>query len=103
VLGSKQGQETFNKLKGSICARTDCDYSAFDAYLQSSAADWQTDAILPSVVHGAAASEGWATAYIDAIGAFVTSRDVAGAQEPRSRWKSSRGGRPGARPPAWRN
>ncbi len=81
VLGSKEGQETFNKLKGSICARTDCDYSTFDAYLQSSAEDWQKDEILPSVVHGAAASEGWATAYIDAIGAFVTSRDVAGAQQ----------------------
>ncbi|HLC01454.1 MAG TPA: ABC transporter substrate-binding protein [Anaerolineales bacterium] len=81
VLGSKQGQETFNILKGSICARTDCDYSNFDAYLQSSAADWQTDTIVPSVVHGAAASEGWATAYVDAIGAFVTSKDVAGTQD----------------------
>ena len=80
VLGSKEGQETFNKLKGSICARTDCDYSSFDAYLQSSAADWQTDTILPSLAHGAAASEGWATAVIDAIGAFVTTRDVAGTQ-----------------------
>jgi glucose/mannose transport system substrate-binding protein len=80
VLGSKQGQETFNKLKGSICARTDCDYSAFDDYLKSSAADWQKDTIVPSVVHGAAASEGWAAAYIDAVGAFVTSRDVPAAQ-----------------------
>jgi glucose/mannose transport system substrate-binding protein len=80
VLGSKQGQETFNKLKGSICARTDCDYSSFDAYLQSSAADWQTDTIVPSVVHGAAAKEGWAAAYIDAIGAFVTNQDVAATQ-----------------------
>ncbi len=80
VLGSKEGQEAFNILKGSICARKDCDYSAFDAYLQSAAADWQKDTIVPSVVHGAAASEGWATAYIDAIGAFVTTKDVAGAQ-----------------------
>jgi len=80
VLGSKQGQEAFNILKGSICARTDCDYSKFDAYLQSSAADWQKDTIVPSVVHGAAASEGWATAFVDASGAFVTSGDVAGTQ-----------------------
>jgi glucose/mannose transport system substrate-binding protein len=80
ILGSKEGQETFNKLKGSICARTDCDYSSFDAYLQSSAADWQTDTILPSLAHGAAASEGWATAVIDAIGAFVTNQDVAATQ-----------------------
>ena len=80
VLGSKEGQETFNKLKGSICARTDCDYSSFDAYLQSSAADWGTDTIVPSVVHGAAAKEGWASAYVDAVGAFVTTQDVAGTQ-----------------------
>ena len=81
VLGSKEGQETFNKLKGSICARKDCDYSNFDAYLQSSAADWSVDTIVPSVVHGAAASEGWATSYVDAIGAFVTNRDVAATQQ----------------------
>jgi glucose/mannose transport system substrate-binding protein len=80
VLGSKEGQEAFNILKGSICARTDCDYSTFDAYLQSSAADWAVDTIVPSVVHGAAASEGWATGFVDAIGAFVTSGDVAGTQ-----------------------
>jgi glucose/mannose transport system substrate-binding protein len=80
VLGSKEGQETFNKLKGSICARTDCDYSAFDAYLQSSAADWGKDTIVPSVVHGAAAKEGWAASYVDAVGAFVTTQDVAATQ-----------------------
>ena len=80
VLGSKEGQEQFNILKGSICARTDCDYSAFDAYLQSSAADWKTDTIVPSIAHGAAASEGWSTAINDAIGAFVTSGDVAATQ-----------------------
>ncbi|MBN1537749.1 MAG: carbohydrate ABC transporter substrate-binding protein [Anaerolineales bacterium] len=81
VLGSKEGQEAFNILKGSICARTDCDYSAFDEYLQSSAADWQVDTIVPSVIHGAAASEGWVTSFTDAIAAFVTTKDVAAAQD----------------------
>ena len=81
ILGSKQGQETFNKLKGSICARTDCDYSSFDAYLQSSAADWRKDTIVPSAVHGAAAKEGWTAAFIGAIDAFVTSKDVAKTQQ----------------------
>jgi glucose/mannose transport system substrate-binding protein len=91
VLGSKEGQEIFNKLKGSICARADCDYSDFDAYLQSSAADWLVDTIVPSVVHGAAASEGWATAYIDAIGAFVTNQDVAATQAALARACSDAG------------
>jgi glucose/mannose transport system substrate-binding protein len=80
VLGSKEGQENFNILKGSICARTDCDYSAFDDYLKSSAEDWKTDTIVPSLAHGAAASEGWATAFVDAAGAFVTNLDVTATQ-----------------------
>jgi glucose/mannose transport system substrate-binding protein len=80
VLGSKQGQEAFNILKGSICARNDCDYSKFDAYLQSSAADWKTDSIIPSLAHGAAASEGWLTSITDVIATFVTAQDVPAAQ-----------------------
>src|SRR5207302_909241 len=42
---------------------------------------WTTDAIVPSVIHGAAASEGWATDYKDAIALFVTSRDTAATQQ----------------------
>ena len=80
VLGSKQGQEDFNILKGSICARTDCDYSKFDAYLQSSAADWKKDTIVPSLAHGAAANEGWLTAINDVMPTFVANGDVAAAQ-----------------------
>jgi glucose/mannose transport system substrate-binding protein len=80
VLGSKEGQETFNKLKGSICARTDCDYSQFDDYLKASAADWQKDAIVPSLAHGAAAKEGWVTSITDAIAKFVTDQDVDATQ-----------------------
>jgi glucose/mannose transport system substrate-binding protein len=80
VLGSKQGQEDFNILKGSICARTDCDYSKFNAYLQSSAADWQKDTIVPSLAHGAAASEGWLTSINDLMPTFVANGDVAAFQ-----------------------
>jgi glucose/mannose transport system substrate-binding protein len=80
VLGSKQGQEDFNILKGSICARTDCDYSKFNPYLQSSASDWKTDAIVPSLAHGAAASEGWLTSINDLMPVFVANGDVAAFQ-----------------------
>jgi len=80
VLGSKEGQETFAKLTGSICARTDCDYSDFDSYLQSSAAAWKTDTIVPSVASGAAASETWTANLIEAVGEFVTNGNVAAAQ-----------------------
>ena len=80
VAGSKAGQEAFNPKKGSICARTDCDLSLFNDYLKSAAADWQKDTIVPSVAHGAAAYESWATKYKDALQAFVTSGDTAGTQ-----------------------
>lgn len=80
VAGSKAGQEAFNPKKGSICARTDCTQSLFDAYLQSAAKDWRANALVPSVMHGAAAYESWATEYKDAIALFVTSGNVAKTQ-----------------------
>ena len=81
TLGSREGQEAFNPLKGSICARTDCPPSLFSPYQQWTMTHWTTDAIVPSVIHGAAASEGWATEYKDAIALFVTSRDTAATQK----------------------
>lgn len=80
VAGSKEGQEAFNPKKGSICARTDCNQSLFNAYLQSAAQDWKSNALVPSVIHGAAAFESWATKYKDALALFVTSGDVAKTQ-----------------------
>lgn len=80
LVGSKAGQEAFNPLKGSICGRTDCDPSLFDTYLQSAMEDWKTDIIVPSLAHGAAASQGWATEASDAITAFVTDGNVGSLQ-----------------------
>ena len=80
VVGSKAGQEAFNPLKGSICARTDCDRSLFDDYLQSAMDDWARDAIVPSLAHGAAASPSWLADISDAVTAFVTDQDVGGLQ-----------------------
>jgi glucose/mannose transport system substrate-binding protein len=80
VCDSKEGQEAFNPKKGSICARTDCNPALFNEYLQSAMKDWAQDAIVPSMVHGAAAIESWLTEYKDTISLFVTSGDVAGTQ-----------------------
>ncbi len=81
VAGSKAGQEAFNPKKGSICARTDCDPKLFNAYLQSAMTDWSKDVIVPSVAHGAAATEKWATVYKDILNTFATKGDVAAAQK----------------------
>jgi glucose/mannose transport system substrate-binding protein len=80
VVGSKQGQEAFNPLKGSICARTDCDPALFDTYLQSAMEDWKKDTIVPSLAHGAAVSQGWLTGISDAVTAFVADKNVATLQ-----------------------
>lgn len=57
VLGSREGQDAFNPLKGSIAARTDSDLSKYNAYLQSAAKDWKSNKIVGSLVHGAVAPE----------------------------------------------
>lgn len=79
VAGSKEGQEAFNPLKGSICARTDCDAKKFDAYLQSSARDFASNKLVPSEVHGSAAPEGFATAFNDVLNLYVTRKDARAA------------------------
>ncbi len=80
VCGSKEGQDAFNPLKGSIPARTDADRSLYDVYLQSAMDDFASNQIVPSLAHGAAASEGWVTAINDAMTLFVANLDVAAAQ-----------------------
>ena len=79
VAGSKDGQEAFNPLKGSICARTDCDAKKFDAYLQSSGRDFASNKLVPSEVHGSAAPEGFATAFNDVLNLYVTRKDARAA------------------------
>jgi len=81
LAGSQVGQDAFNPLKGSIPARIDAGKGDYDAYLLSAIADWKKDTIVPSVVHGAAAKDGWATAYTDSVNSFVTSLDVGKTQK----------------------
>ncbi|HBK59172.1 MAG TPA: ABC transporter substrate-binding protein, partial [Firmicutes bacterium] len=57
MLGSREGQDTFNPLKGSISARIDSDMNKYNAYLQSAARDWKVDAIAGSLAHGVVANE----------------------------------------------
>jgi glucose/mannose transport system substrate-binding protein len=81
VCGSKEGQDAFNPLKGSIPARTDGDRGLYDVYLQSAMDDFASNEIAPSLAHGAAASEGWVTAFSDVMTFFVSDLDVVSAQD----------------------
>ena len=76
TCGSKDGQDAFNPIKGSIPSRTDCDTSKYSPYLQDAMADFATNRILPSVAHGAAISESWVTKVHDIVNEFTTLKNV---------------------------
>ena len=76
VVGSKEAQEAFNPLKGSICARTDCDRAKFGPYHNWSMDSFAADALVPSVVHGSAAPADFQQALNDAVTSFVVDKNV---------------------------
>ncbi len=76
VLGSVEGQDAFNPLKGSIPARIDADPSKYDDYGKDTIEDFKTAKLFPSLAHGSAASEGFVTKANQAVNIFVTQRDV---------------------------
>ena len=76
TIASKEGQDTFNPIKGSIPARLDADKSKYDPYLTDTMNDFANDTLTPSIVHGSAAPEGFITAMNDTINSFITTGDV---------------------------
>jgi glucose/mannose transport system substrate-binding protein len=67
LAGSIEGQDTFNPLKGSIAPRLDSDLSAYNAYSQSAAEDYQNGVIVGSLVHGATAKEAFMSEFATVI------------------------------------
>jgi glucose/mannose transport system substrate-binding protein len=76
IAGSKEGQEAFNPVKGSICARTDCDRSLFGEYLQSAMDDWSSNTVVGSLTHGVVANDSWKTEIDTALGLFIADNNV---------------------------
>lgn len=76
VLGSVEGQDVFNPLKGSIPARIDADSSKYDDYGKDTIEDFKDANLFPSLAHGSAASEGFVTKANQAVNIFVTQGDV---------------------------
>jgi glucose/mannose transport system substrate-binding protein len=77
IAGSKAGQEAFNPVKGSICARTDCDASLFGEYLQSAMDDWSSNTVSGSLTHGVVANDSWKSEIDTALGLFMADMDIA--------------------------
>ena len=76
VLGSKEGQLAFNKIKGSIPVRTDVSPKEFGAHHQWSMNSFAHDSIVPSVFEGEATSPAFQQALNDAVSAFSADRNV---------------------------
>jgi len=76
IAGSKEGQEAFNPVKGSICARTDCDKALFGEYLQSAMEDWASNVVVGSLTHGVVANDSWKTEIDTALGLFIADQKV---------------------------
>jgi glucose/mannose transport system substrate-binding protein len=75
VLGSKEGGDTFNPLKGSISARLDTDLLKYNAYSQSAAQDFGKNKIVGSLVHGVVANEGFMNDFTTVMEMFLNSRN----------------------------
>jgi len=80
LCGSKEGQDAFNPVKGSIAARKDSDKTLYGVYLQSAMTDWAQDVVVGSLVHGVVANPTWATQITTDWGAFVIDFDTAAFQ-----------------------
>ncbi|MFH1523912.1 MAG: ABC transporter substrate-binding protein [Chloroflexota bacterium] len=76
VAGSKAGQEAFNPVKGSICARTDCDKALFGVYLQSAMDDWASNVVVGSLTHGVVANDSWKSEIDTALGLFLADQNA---------------------------
>jgi glucose/mannose transport system substrate-binding protein len=76
TVGSKEAQEAFNAIKGSIPARTDIDRSKFDGYHQWSMDSFAKDKPIPSCVHGEAAPASFQQAFNDGVTAFMVDKNV---------------------------
>jgi glucose/mannose transport system substrate-binding protein len=84
LVGSLEGQDTFNPLKGSIAPRLDSDLSLYNAYLQSAAEDFQTNRLVPSLMHGAAANSTFQDAFATVMNIYLdtgSAEEAAGAAQ----------------------
>lgn len=80
LCSSKDGQDAFNPVKGSIPARKDADTSKYGVYLQSAMEDWKSATLVGSLTHGVVASNAWNTDIDGALGLFLDDKNVSALQ-----------------------
>jgi glucose/mannose transport system substrate-binding protein len=79
LLGSAEGQDIFNPLKGSLPANTTAridDAELYNAYFQSAYEDWTSNAIVGSLAHEAVGAGEFQNGFSELIAQFATERDA---------------------------
>ena len=82
LLGSLEGQNAFNPLKGSIPARVDAFSNApqlYNPYLQYTAEEWASDRLVGSMMHGVVANERFMGDFNQVLDIYIQSRSSANA------------------------
>ena len=79
ILGSREGSDAFNPIKGSISARKDSDLSKYNDYLKSAAADWSKDRVVGSLAHGVAANETFMGGFASVMEMFLKTKNAKAA------------------------
>ncbi|MDO4717874.1 MAG: extracellular solute-binding protein, partial [Propionibacteriaceae bacterium] len=74
LVGSAEGQQKFNIVKGSIPARTDVADTEFPDYQKSAMKAFKQDKIASSIIHGAAANNAWNSEIGTAVSKFWTDK-----------------------------
>ncbi|MFV0420908.1 ABC transporter substrate-binding protein [Oleidesulfovibrio sp.] len=76
LVGSREGSDIFNPLKGSISPRLDTDLSLYNAYSKSAAGDWGKNRIVGSLAHGVTANEGFMSDFASVMEMYLKSRNA---------------------------
>ena len=77
IIGSVEGQNTFNPLKGSIPARLDAVANApelYNSYLQYTSEAWANNRLVGSMMHGVVANERFMGDFNQVIDIYIQSR-----------------------------
>ena len=76
TVASVEGQDTFSPFKGAIPARLDANPGLHGVYFQSAMADYATDELVPTLVHGIAASPSFVSATYSILEDFMANGNI---------------------------
>jgi glucose/mannose transport system substrate-binding protein len=74
TIGTRDAQDLFNRLNGSLSPRYDSDLGAYNAYFQSAAKEWRESRIVGSMADGVVAPQSFVGQFAEVIGIYLATR-----------------------------